>query len=115
MFLMFIFLVLQKNGGIPVDMAASFYCGDAAAREANWAPKKKKDFSSSDRLMALNLGLKFCTPEEHFLQQRPAPFKLPEFNPSTLNSNIPLCEPPDTKLISDVKEVSIFTSFLTIN
>lgn len=104
-------LVGRKNGGIPVDMAASFYCGDAAAREANWAPKKKKDFSSSDRLMALNLGLKFCTPEEHFLQQRPAPFKLPEFNPSTLDSNIPLCEPPDTKLISDVKEVVVLVGY----
>jgi bifunctional polynucleotide phosphatase/kinase len=109
-----LYYFLQKNGGVPVDVARSFYCGDAAGREANWAPKKKKDFSSSDRLMALNLGLKFCTPEEHFLQQRRAPFKLPDFNPLTLQSDLPLCEPPDTKLISDTKEVSMFAYFLPI-
>jgi bifunctional polynucleotide phosphatase/kinase len=106
---------LQKNCGVPIDIAESFYCGDAAAREANWAPKKKKDFSSSDRLMALNLGLMFYTPEEHFLQHSPAPYKLPDFNPSALPNNLPLCEPPDTKLISDTKEVSVFEHLLTIN
>lgn len=106
---------MQKNSGVPIDIAKSFYCGDAAAREANWAPKKKKDFSSSDRLMALNLGLKFYTPEEHFLQHSPAPFKLPDFNPSVLPSDLPLCEPSDSKLISDTKEVSVFAYFLTVN
>lgn len=105
---------MQKNGGVPVDVAKSFYCGDAAGREANWAPKKKKDFSSSDRLMALNLGLKFYTPEEHFLQQRAAPFRLPEFNPASLQSDLPLCEPSDIKLISNTKEVSMLAYFLPI-
>lgn len=100
-------LVGRKNSGVPIDMERSFYCGDAAAREANWAPKKKKDFSSSDRLMALNLGLKFYTPEEHFLQHSPAPFKLPDFNPSALPNDFPLCEPPGSKLISDTKEVVV--------
>ncbi|XP_021925510.1 uncharacterized protein F21D5.5 isoform X2 [Zootermopsis nevadensis] len=96
-----------KNCDVPVDVSKSFYCGDAAGREANWAPKKKKDFSSSDRLMALNLGLKFYTPEEHFLQQRPATFKLPDFNPSILQTDLPLYEPCDIKLISDTKEVVV--------
>ncbi|KAJ9586248.1 hypothetical protein L9F63_020110, partial [Diploptera punctata] len=101
-------LVEQKNDGVPIDMTVSFFCGDAAGREANWAPKKKKDFSSSDRLLAINLGLNFFTPEEHFLKNRPAPFKLPEFNPSALPKDTSLLNPPDTKLVSGSKEVIIF-------
>ncbi|PSN37191.1 Bifunctional polynucleotide phosphatase/kinase [Blattella germanica] len=94
-----------KNDGVHIDMTDSFFCGDAAGREMNWAPKKKKDFSSSDRLLAINLGLKFFTPEEHFLKYHPAPFKLPEFNPSKIPTNIPLCDPADTKFSSDNTEV----------
>lgn len=46
-------------------MKVSFYVGDAAGRPAEG--KKKKDFSKSDRLFALNASLNFFTPEEHFL------------------------------------------------
>ncbi|XP_069681428.1 uncharacterized protein F21D5.5 isoform X2 [Periplaneta americana] len=98
-------LIEMKNDGIMVDMAASFFCGDAAGREANWAPKKKKDFSTADRLLAINLGLSFFTPEEHFLQHRRASFKLPDFNPSALRTDVPLSEPSDACIISDRKEV----------
>ncbi|XP_047001116.1 bifunctional polynucleotide phosphatase/kinase isoform X2 [Schistocerca americana] len=86
-------LVEKKNDGVAIDKTASFYCGDAAGRDANWAPKKKKDFSCSDRLFALNIGLKFYTPEEHFLGYKAAQFNLPEFNPSALMQDKPLCEP----------------------
>ncbi|XP_063245119.1 uncharacterized protein F21D5.5 isoform X2 [Bacillus rossius redtenbacheri] len=100
-------LIRQKNDGVAVDMKASFYCGDAAGREANWAPKKKKDFSSSDRLFALNVGLRFFTPEEHFLGHRPAPFKLPSFDPADLFTKPPpLCEPSDAAVVSDKQEGS---------
>ncbi|XP_049762750.1 bifunctional polynucleotide phosphatase/kinase isoform X3 [Schistocerca cancellata] len=97
----------KKNDGVAIDKTASFYCGDAAGRDANWAPKKKKDFSCSDRLFALNIGLKFYTPEEHFLGYKAAQFNLPEFNPSALMQDKPLCEPAGTKLYTDELEAVI--------
>lgn len=41
-----------------VDIANSFYVGDAAGR--------KGDFSNSDRAFAKNVGIRFLTPEEYF-------------------------------------------------
>lgn len=49
-------LVKSKNDGVAIDMSKSFYVGDAAGREKNWAPKRNKDHSSADRLFALNIG-----------------------------------------------------------
>ncbi|CAG0901649.1 unnamed protein product [Darwinula stevensoni] len=90
------YLEERGNGGIVVDRGKSFYCGDAAGRPADWEPKRKKDFSASDRLFAANLGLPFCTPEEHFLGRKPAPFDPPEFDPkAALESQGPLLDPPD--------------------
>ena len=34
----------EGNGGVKVDKVRSFYCGDAAGREAGWMVGKKKDF-----------------------------------------------------------------------
>lgn len=97
------------NGSDKIDMSASFYCGDAAGRPDNWAPKKKKDFSCSDRLFAKNLGLKFFTPEEHFLNQKPAPFKLPDFDPSVSSGpNTPLVDPPNASITSSEQEVKCY-------
>ncbi|CAG7733061.1 unnamed protein product [Allacma fusca] len=64
-------LISKYNGGVEADVATSLYCGDAAGR--------KKDHSKVDRLFALNIGLKFCTPEEYFLGQKPLPFTMPLF------------------------------------
>ena len=86
-------------------MSLSFYCGDAAGREENWAPKKKKDHSSVDRLLAINCGLKFYTPEEYFLGHRPVPHKQPAFLPHSLDSTKPLLDPPDVPLYVTKQEV----------
>jgi len=47
-----------------LDVNNSFFCGDAAGRNAT--QKYKKDFSDTDLKFALNLKIKFYTPEEIF-------------------------------------------------
>lgn len=82
-----------------VDMDLSFYVGDAAGRPANWGPGKKGDFAASDRFFAMNIGLKFFTPDEYFLKKSPAPFK-PPYSPTCNDDSI-----PDLKLNSHAQEV----------
>ena len=99
-------LTEQMNGDALVDMAASFYCGDAAGRDKDWQKGKKKDFSCSDRLLAVNLGLTFYTPEEYFLGQAATKrFSLPEFNPKSVRTDAPLLEPSSAKLDVGHQEV----------
>ena len=69
-----------------VTLSKSFYVGDAAGRGKNWAPHKPKDHSIADRLFALNIGLKFYTPEEYFLGARSVPFSMPEFDPRSISA-----------------------------
>jgi len=57
-----------------VDIANSFFVGDAGGRLASDIDKFKADFSCSDRDMASNVGITFHTPEEFFLQQEAKPF-----------------------------------------
>lgn len=73
-----------KNGGTQINTEKSFYVGDEAGREKNFAPNKNKDFSKTDRLFALNIGLKFYTPEEYFLKESEADYSMPEFDPRNL-------------------------------
>jgi len=106
------YLVNQANDGIAVDMSSSFYCGDAAGREAKWAPGKKKDHSSADRFMAENLGLTFYTPEEYFLAQRPVAYKEPSFNArAALQASGPLLDPPESSLTSPKQEVIVLVGY----
>ncbi len=58
----------KLNGGVKVDLAESVYVGDAAGRPARAG--KKRDFSDSDLKFALNVGLKFKTPEAFFLGEK---------------------------------------------
>ncbi|XP_078785480.1 bifunctional polynucleotide phosphatase/kinase isoform X2 [Oryzias latipes] len=102
----------KANDGVTVDLKQSFYVGDAAGRPENWAPgKKKKDFSCSDRLFALNIGLQFHTPEEYFLGWKNAPFNLPDFDPRKLDSAARLYDPPSASLISSLTEVIVAVGY----
>ncbi|XP_044300583.1 bifunctional polynucleotide phosphatase/kinase isoform X2 [Varanus komodoensis] len=102
----------KANGGLAVSLQESVYVGDAAGRPPNWAPgHKKKDFSCSDRLFALNVGLPFYTPEEYFLGWKKAPFVLPTFDPRALNPKARLYDPPDACLTSSSPEVIVAVGF----
>lgn len=81
------FLSLSEFGSCSVQLENSLFVGDAAGRPANSASGRKKDFSCSDRLFALNAGLKFHTPEEFFLDKAIEKFEMPKFNPSSLVQN----------------------------
>ena len=88
------------NSGEEINMEKSFYCGDAAGRRQNWIDKKKKDFSCSDRLFAMNLDLKFYTPEEFFLGHKPTKlFDLPGYDPRDC-AKLSLLEPENESLVS---------------
>jgi bifunctional polynucleotide phosphatase/kinase len=67
---------LQADGA--VDLAQSFYVGDAAGRIKTG--KRKKDFATSDRELAMNLGIEFKTPEQFFLQAESEAYSH-DFNP----------------------------------
>ncbi|EFX85136.1 hypothetical protein DAPPUDRAFT_46356 [Daphnia pulex] len=108
---MWIYLTDKANGSVPIELESSFYCGDAAGREAKWAPGKKKDHSSVDRLLAINVGLKFYTPEEFFLGHRSVPHKQPDFEPRNVDASIPLLEPSDAPLFQKKQEVILLVGF----
>lgn len=60
----------------------SFYCGDAAGRLNLGYYRKTLDFSDTDRKFALNLKIKFYTPEMFYLgKDKNAPFSLSGFDP----------------------------------
>uniref|UniRef100_W5UJI3 Bifunctional polynucleotide phosphatase/kinase n=1 Tax=Ictalurus punctatus TaxID=7998 RepID=W5UJI3_ICTPU len=102
----------QANDGITVDKSQCVYVGDAAGRPVNWAPgKKKKDFSCSDRLFALNIGLEFHTPEEFFLGWKAAPFNMPSFDPRELDPKARLYDPPNASLTSTSQEIIVAVGF----
>lgn len=104
------YLTNNTNGNIIIDKNKSFYVGDAAGRPKDWVKGMKKDFSCSDRLFAINVGLKFETPEEHFLKQKPAKFNLPDFNPHNVITTMNLDE-QYSNLLKKNKEVILLVGF----
>ena len=63
---------LRDEGLGKVDLQESLFIGDAGGR--------KGDFSCSDRNFAANVGIRYVTPEEFFLEERPKPFER-DFDP----------------------------------
>ncbi|KAF1393755.1 hypothetical protein PFLUV_G00019310 [Perca fluviatilis] len=101
----------KANEGMTVDKTQSFYVGDAAGRPENWAPgRKKKDFSCSDRLFALNIGLQFHTPEEYFLGWKSAPSACLILT-LKIDSTARLYDPPSASLTSSKTEVIVAVGF----
>ena len=102
--------LLKLNTDKEIDMKKSFYCGDAAGRKKNkLVNRKKNDFSNSDYLFALNLGIEFYTPERLFFgvkERLPGP----KFNPKVIPKKGPVFVggKMDDKIASDTKEMIIF-------
>lgn len=63
----------KRNQNNTIDTCRSFYVGCLGGR--------KTDASNEDRLFAVNVGIKFFTPEEYFLGTSVAPYRFPKFNP----------------------------------
>ncbi len=74
--------VERHNGGAAVDASRSFYCGDAAGREAPKEPGARKDHSAVDLKFALNVfgrqnqNACFRTSESQFAGKVDLPFDL---------------------------------------
>ncbi|KAF9052748.1 polynucleotide kinase 3 phosphatase-domain-containing protein [Panaeolus papilionaceus] len=99
-----------KDEGITIDKSSSFFVGDAAGRQY---PGSKGDFASTDRKWALNIEIKFYTPEEYFLKLPPHQnYTLPGFHVSSL-PNVPHITPTSTPLLPDPpkQEVVVFVGY----
>ena len=103
--------------GCDISMKESFYCGDAAGRPKT--ETRPKDFSDSDIKFAANVGLKFLTPEELFLDQKVAKVKNASldafFKKQTSDQKAPAkgavkeeTKQEETKHTSDKQEMIIF-------
>jgi len=92
--------VSKFNQNLEPDRSSSFYCGDAAGR--------KGDHSKGDLLFALNLGLKFHTPEEYFNEGKGtgAEYGMPAFNPMEFVKNSKATNPNEQIKFPDGHEVS---------
>jgi bifunctional polynucleotide phosphatase/kinase len=61
---------LYKSKGYEIDMEKSVYVGDAAGRLAGVG--RRKDHGDTDYKLALNVGLRFVTPEVCLLSYYPS-------------------------------------------
>lgn len=104
------YLEENANGGLAIDKIRSFYVGDAAGRPVRGSVKK--DHSCCDRLLAMNLGLPFFTPEEHFQRAKVVTnWTRPEFQPTELNENGPQLEPSSAVLKASNQEMILIVGY----
>jgi len=98
----------QCNEGLELSVSECMYVGDAAGRTEN---VKRKDHSCADRLFAINIGITFYTPEEHFQGVKQQKFNMPEFDPHQVDENAELFEPSTTKVPQYPQEVIVLVGF----
>lgn len=67
--------------------------------------KRKKDHSCSDRLFAMNVGIPFFTPEQHFQNSKYAEWVKPEFDPTTAVYSKNISDDKKFQLLSTDTEV----------
>lgn len=73
--------LLTRNDSRPINTCKSFYVGNLGGRKENWKKCAPADRSNADRLFAVNINIKFFTPEEYFCGCDVAPYNFPKFNP----------------------------------
>lgn len=95
------YFVKNLNDGKKVGMDVSFYCADAAGR------KVPKDFTDSDLKFALNLKLKFFTPDQLFLDKKEK-IEVTGFNPNDVKEIGDIIKEKNAKIKSDKQEIIVF-------
>uniref|UniRef100_A0A0N4ZK26 Bifunctional polynucleotide phosphatase/kinase n=1 Tax=Parastrongyloides trichosuri TaxID=131310 RepID=A0A0N4ZK26_PARTI len=98
----------EHNGDVDISIEDSIYVGDGAGR-MNVSENGRRDFTNSDRLFALNIGIKFKDPEEFFLDQTyNGRYNEILFDPKTafLNKQ-PLLLPKNSHIMDEKQEIIV--------
>ena len=96
---------LETKMGKSIDKSNSFYVGDAAGRVKSG--KIKKDFACSDRMFAINLGIKFYTPEEFFLGKDEREYIMPHVAKELFLDNL------GNNILEKIKKRDIFLKIIS--
>ncbi|WWD20754.1 polynucleotide kinase 3'-phosphatase [Kwoniella shandongensis] len=101
---------VYRDQGLEIDMERSVFVGDAAGRMANGP--QRRDHGDTDYKFALNTGLKFVTPEEHFLGHPRPSFPEPPngFRPAKVGNlgSLPHIVPSHTPIARPETEIVLF-------